>query len=238
MGSLKAHQMALNLRLFLEPTPILQAGEAEAHMGYLELETPDWATALMLDARWRVRSPQIWAPDANGGWQGGVPPWPLAPDWRSVAVSVQRGDPRSPLETTRRAIYLRRAMPALHRGYRVNLEPHHAKDLNPALLGFARITLDGQVVLVFANASRERQTGYFDLSRWKNHNVRAWNQHPAAYPDCDPWPKWTDKGITTFTGNGTKHLVTVEGHEVLVLGLYRGEPMALPLARYLASDAA
>src|SRR5690606_18916794 len=50
------------------------------------------------------RTPMQWSPEPNAGFTTGTPWLPIAEDYRSVNVEVQRSDPRSMLNLYRRLI--------------------------------------------------------------------------------------------------------------------------------------
>ncbi|MBX6340831.1 MAG: alpha-amylase, partial [Thermomicrobiaceae bacterium] len=62
------------------------------------------------------RTPMQWEPGPNAGFTTGEPWLPLADDYQTCNVEVEREDPRSMLSLYRRLIALRRAEPALHVG--------------------------------------------------------------------------------------------------------------------------
>jgi alpha-glucosidase len=70
------------------------------------------------------RTPMHWNDSANAGFTAGTPWLPVASDYRTVNVSVERNDPLSMLTLYRCLIALRRATPALSVGTYVGLQAH------------------------------------------------------------------------------------------------------------------
>ncbi len=59
------------------------------------------------------RTPMQWSAGPNAGFSPSTPWLPIAEDYQSVNVEVERDDPRSPLTLVRRLLALRRSLPAL-----------------------------------------------------------------------------------------------------------------------------
>jgi alpha-glucosidase len=70
------------------------------------------------------RTPMQWTAERNAGFTSGEPWLPIADDYASVNVEVQRNDPGSTLSLYKTLIGLRRGEPALEIG---RLEPVHAE---------------------------------------------------------------------------------------------------------------
>jgi alpha-glucosidase len=100
------------------------------------------------------RTPMQWSADAHAGFSSTIPWLPLAADYATDNVRVQRADSRSMLSLHRRLIALRREMPALSVGDFVHV---HTDD---DLLVYERAA-DGQRVQVALNLSHQpRQLGW------------------------------------------------------------------------------
>jgi alpha-glucosidase len=96
------------------------------------------------------RTPMQWESSPNAGFTTGTPWLPIAADYQTVNVSVQREDPASMLTLYRRLIALRRTTPALAVGSYVGLEPRGN------VLAYVREHA-GQRVLVVLNLSSQPQ---------------------------------------------------------------------------------
>lgn len=108
-GDLRRVRVAKALQLTLPGIPFIWAGdELGLEMGRDSL----------VDGRDGTRTPYPWTPEVPGfGFTTAAQAFlPATPDSRRKAWSLQRGDPDSLLEWTRRLIALRNATPALHAG--------------------------------------------------------------------------------------------------------------------------
>jgi maltose alpha-D-glucosyltransferase/alpha-amylase len=114
-----------------------------------------------------VRTPMQWSGDRNAGFSDANPQrlyFPVITDpeyhYESVNVAIQRDNPNSLWWWMKRALSMRRQLPALSRG---TLEFVHSDNLK--VLTFLR-RLDGRSVLVVANLSRHPQAATLDLSEF------------------------------------------------------------------------
>jgi alpha-glucosidase len=96
------------------------------------------------------RTPMQWDSSAHAGFTTGTPWLPVATDYQTVNVTVERDDPMSMLTLYRRLIALRRATPALSVGSYVGLDAHDD------LLAYVR-TQAGQRCLVVLNLGPQPQ---------------------------------------------------------------------------------
>ena len=115
-----------------------------------------------------VRTPMQWTPDRNGGFSRADPERLVLPPimspmygFEAVNVEVQRRDPHSLLNWTRRMLALRRQHRCFGRGTLKFLYPGNNK-----ILAYLRI-LDGETVLCVANLSRSTQAVELDLAAFK-----------------------------------------------------------------------
>jgi alpha-glucosidase len=92
------------------------------------------------------RTPMQWSSAPQAGFSAGRPWLPVAGDYRTVNVEVEKGDPRSLLTFYRALLALRRRRPALSSGAYVPL------DLGRELLGYYRET-EGERLAVVLNLS-------------------------------------------------------------------------------------
>jgi alpha-glucosidase len=101
------------------------------------------------------RTPMPWdASNAQAGFSSNSHTWlPVTADYRSVNVQAQAADPDSLLNWYRRLIALRRSERALRGGRMVMLDPGNA-----SVLTYARISADGEAVIVALNMSPRPQT--------------------------------------------------------------------------------
>jgi maltose alpha-D-glucosyltransferase/alpha-amylase len=115
-----------------------------------------------------VRTPMQWTPDRNGGFSRADPERLVLPPimsplygFEAVNVEVQRRDPHSLLNWTRRMLALRRQHRCFGRGTIKFLYPGNNK-----ILAYLRI-LDGETVLCVANLSKATQAVELDLAAFK-----------------------------------------------------------------------
>ena len=101
------------------------------------------------------RTPMPWdASNAQAGFSTNSHTWlPVTADYGSVNVQAQAADPDSLLNWYRRLIALRRSERALRGGRMVMLDPGNA-----SVLTYARISADGEAVIVSLNMSPRPQT--------------------------------------------------------------------------------
>ncbi len=103
-----------------------------------------------------ARTPMQWDGNANAGFST-VAPWlPVADDYATTNVAVERDDPTSALAMVRRLLDLRRTVPALSRG-----EIHTLDTDSADVFAYTRDTAD-QRILVALNMGAEPRT--IDLS--------------------------------------------------------------------------
>jgi alpha-glucosidase len=128
IGSAQARVAAI-LLLTLRGTPTLYYGD-ELGVGDVaippELVQDPWeknVPGLGL-GRDPERTPMPWDSSPNAGFTTGTPWLPMAAEYQTVNVSVERNDPTSMLALYRRLIALRRATPALSVGSYTGLEAH------------------------------------------------------------------------------------------------------------------
>jgi len=97
----------------------------------------------------QARGPMAWRPEPGGGFTTGKPWLPLPPDVDVRNVAAQSQDAESVLSYYRRALRLRREMPALNSGAQEPVEPG-----DPDVVAYVRRT-EGQAALILLNfASR------------------------------------------------------------------------------------
>ncbi|HEX7125453.1 MAG TPA: alpha-amylase family glycosyl hydrolase [Thermodesulfobacteriota bacterium] len=111
-------RVAAMLLLTLRGTPTVYYGD---EIGMLDVPIPPDRVRDPLErnlpglglGRDPERTPMQWGASPNAGFTAGTPWLPVAEDFRTTNVAVQRDDPRSLLTLYRRLIELRRAEPAL-----------------------------------------------------------------------------------------------------------------------------
>jgi maltose alpha-D-glucosyltransferase/alpha-amylase len=115
-----------------------------------------------------VRTPMQWTPDRNGGFSRADPERLVLPPimspmygFEAVNVEVQRRDPHSLLNWTRRMLALRRQHRCFGRGTLKFLYPGNNK-----ILAYLRV-LDGETVLCVANLSKATQAVELDLADFR-----------------------------------------------------------------------
>jgi alpha-glucosidase len=96
------------------------------------------------------RTPMQWSDGPNAGFTTGTPWLPVAADYQTVNVAVERDEPTSMLTLYRRLIALRRALPALAVGSYAPIAAHGD------LLAYVR-TYEGQRCLVVLNLGSQPQ---------------------------------------------------------------------------------
>jgi alpha-glucosidase len=108
------------------------------------------------------RTPMPWdASNAQAGFSTNSHTWlPVTADYRSLNVQAQAADPDSLLNWYRRLIALRRSERALRGGRMVMLDPGNA-----SVLTYARISADGEAVIVALNMSPRPQTLSLELGQ-------------------------------------------------------------------------
>jgi alpha-glucosidase len=108
------------------------------------------------------RTPMPWdTSNAQAGFSSNPHTWlPVTADYRSVNVQTEAADPGSLLNWYRRLIALRRSNRALRSGRMVMLDPTHA-----SVLSYARISDDGETVIVSLNMSPQPQKVYLGLAQ-------------------------------------------------------------------------
>ena len=106
------------------------------------------------------RTPMQWdGSNAQAGFSTNPHPWlPVTADYRSVNVQSEAADPESLLNWYRRLIALRRNNRALREGRMVMLDT-----ANASVLSYARVSSDGETVIVSLNMSPQPQTPSLDL---------------------------------------------------------------------------
>ena len=106
------------------------------------------------------RTPMQWdGSNAQAGFSTNSHTWlPVTADYRSVNVQSEAADPESLLNWYRRLIALRRNNRALRDGRMVMLDT-----ANASVLSYARVSTDGETVIVSLNMSPQPQTPSLDL---------------------------------------------------------------------------
>ncbi len=107
------------------------------------------------------RTPMQWTPGPQAGFSTNPKTWlPLAPDYKTVNVQTEMGEPDSLLHWYMRLMELRRTVPALKDGGIAMVD-----DANAHVLSYVRTAPNGaEPVVVSINMSKEPQTVSFDLS--------------------------------------------------------------------------
>ncbi|MGF1658958.1 MAG: alpha-glucosidase [Rubrimonas sp.] len=145
----RAGPLLLALLASLRGTPCLYQGEElalpEAVVPYEMLRDP-YGVRFWPDFRGRdgCRTPMPWSASvAHGGFTAGEPWLPVGPDHLSRAVSLQEGDPASPLERARAFLAWRRERPELKSG---DIAFHDAEE---PVLAFTRSLGDSRLLCAF-----------------------------------------------------------------------------------------
>ena len=101
------------------------------------------------------RTPMQWdGSNAQAGFSSNPRPWlPVTADYRSVNVQTEAADPSSLLNWYRRLIALRRSNRGLRSGRMVMLDQSNA-----SVLSYARVSDDGETVIVSLNMSPQPQS--------------------------------------------------------------------------------
>jgi len=106
------------------------------------------------------RTPMPWDASAQAGFSSTPHTWlPVTADYRTVNVQTEAADPGSLLNWYRRLIALRRSDRALRSGRMVMLDR-----TNPNVLSYARVSDDGETVIVSLNMSPQPQQVSLDLA--------------------------------------------------------------------------
>ena len=106
------------------------------------------------------RTPMPWDASAQAGFSSNPRTWlPVTADYRTVNVQTEAADPGSLLNWYRRLIALRRSDRALRSGRMVMLDR-----TNPNVLSYARVSDDGETVIVSLNMSPQPQQVSLDLA--------------------------------------------------------------------------
>jgi alpha-glucosidase len=108
------------------------------------------------------RTPMPWDPsNAQAGFSSNPHTWlPVTADYRTVNVQSEAADPGSLLNWYRRLIALRRSNRALQNGRMVMLDP-----TNASVLSYARVSDEGEVVIVSLNMSPHPQSVSLGLAQ-------------------------------------------------------------------------
>jgi alpha-glucosidase len=100
------------------------------------------------------RTPMQWTPGKDAGFSTADTTWlPIPPNYVTVNVEVEKGDPDSLLSWYTRLTHLRRDNEAVHSGAMTMLDTSNAK-----VLSYSRKAADGKTVVVALNFSAEPQT--------------------------------------------------------------------------------
>jgi alpha-glucosidase len=153
-------RVAMMLLLSLPGAPTLYYGEEigmEDGQIPIEHRSDPWGIREPAQSRDPVRTPMHWDATPNAGFSpAGSSPWlPLAPGWQERNVALQREDPGSLLNLTRRLLGLRREHPALAEGDYLSLE-----DTPGAVLAYLRRSPGAAPLLLALNLSSEAQALY------------------------------------------------------------------------------
>ncbi len=107
------------------------------------------------------RTPMQWTPGPQAGFSTDPHTWlPIAPDYKTVNVETESGEPNSLLNWYKELMRLRSDIPALKFGGMVMLDTE-----NPHVLSYLRTAPNGSApVVVSINMSKEPQTVSFDLT--------------------------------------------------------------------------
>jgi alpha-glucosidase len=128
------------------------------------------------------RTPMQWdASDAQAGFSSNPHTWlPVTADYRSVNVQSEAADPGSLLNWYRRLIALRRSNRALHSGRMVMLDAGNA-----SVLSYARVSTEGNTVIVSLNLSPQPQSLSLGLAQAGLHgsHLATLLSSPGPLPD-------------------------------------------------------
>jgi len=128
------------------------------------------------------RTPMQWdVSNAQAGFSTSPHTWlPVTADYRSVNVQSEAADPDSLLNWYRRLIALRRSERALRGGRMVMLDP-----TNASVLTYARVSGDGQAVVVSLNMSPRPQTLSLQLAAagLRGTQLQTLLSNPGQLPD-------------------------------------------------------
>jgi alpha-glucosidase len=143
------------------------------------------------------RTPMQWdSSNAQAGFSTNPHTWlPVTADYRSVNVQSEAADQSSLLNWYRRLIALRRSNRALREGRMVMLDT-----ANPNVLSYARVSADGETVIVSLNMSAQPQTPSLDLVqaglRGSRLQTLLWSPDPLSHGDTQervnlpPYAAW------------------------------------------------
>ena len=130
------------------------------------------------------RTPMQWdGSNAQAGFSTTPHTWlPVTADYRSVNVQSEAADPESLLNWYRRLIALRRNNRALREGRMVMLDT-----ANTSVLSYARVSTDGETVIVSLNMSPQPQTPSLDLVQagLRSSHPRTLLSSPGPLPHGD-----------------------------------------------------
>jgi len=130
------------------------------------------------------RTPMQWdGSNAQAGFSTTPHTWlPVTADYRSVNVQSEAADPESLLNWYRRLIALRRNNRALREGRMVMLDT-----ANASVLSYARVSTDGETVIVSLNMSPQPQTPSLDLVQagLRSSHPRTLLSSPGPLPHGD-----------------------------------------------------
>ena len=130
------------------------------------------------------RTPMQWdGSNAQAGFSTTPHTWlPVTADYRSVNVQSEAADPESLLNWYRRLIALRRNNRALREGRMVMLDT-----ANTSVLSYARVSTDGETVIVSLNMSPQPQTPSLDLvpAGLRSSHPRTLLSSPGPLPHGD-----------------------------------------------------
>jgi alpha-glucosidase len=130
------------------------------------------------------RTPMQWdASNAQAGFSTNPHTWlPVTADYRTVNVQAESADPNSLLNWYRRLIALRRGNGALRRGRMVMLDSGNA-----SVLSYARVSPDGETVIVSLNMSPQAQTVPLGLAQagLRGSQLKTLLSSPGPLPDVE-----------------------------------------------------
>jgi alpha-glucosidase len=128
------------------------------------------------------RTPMQWdASNAQAGFSTNPHTWlPVTADYRSVNVQAESADPDSLLNWYRRLIALRRSNRTLRSGRMVMLDSSNA-----SVLSYARVSADGETVIVSVNMSPQPQTVSLGLAHagLRGSQLKTLMSSPGPLPD-------------------------------------------------------